>query len=157
MIHMKTQLDVLRLASLPGSDTTTKKNALLCADPRFQAMLKVAAQTGWPNAFENDLYQHDISILEAHPGEPMLWILRDHGTHLFPLECQTAGEARYARTVIRYWSGDYKLNVIDNPAERPLFYVVSHSGLIATTPKEAAAKIRCCGVTPFQQPEEPDA
>lgn len=151
MIHNKTQIDVLRLASLPGPDTTIKQHALLCSDPRYQAMLFEAARLGWPQAFENDLYQHDISILAAHPDQAMVWILREHGTHLFPLECQTAGEASYARTVIRYWSGEDKLNVIQNPAERPKYYLVKSSGLTEITAKEAAVKIRSLTTTNTQE------
>ena len=105
-------------------------------------MLAEAARVGWPEAFENDLYQHDLAILEAHPRAAMLWILREHGTHLFPLECETPGQATYARTVIRYWSGEDKLNVILSLAERPKFYLVSTAGLTETTAQEAASKIR---------------
>lgn len=68
-------------STLPGPDTTMKRDAALSSDPRLQAMLAEAVRVGWPNAFQNDLYQHDVAMLAAHPGEPMLWILREHGTH----------------------------------------------------------------------------
>ncbi len=139
--HTSTQ--PLDAASLPGPDTTMKREALLSADPRLQAMLAEASRVGWPIAFENDLYQHDLAILEAHPEQQMVWILREHGTHLFPMECESAGQATYARTVIRYWSGEDKLNVILSPAERPKFYLVTPAGLTETTAQEAASKIRC--------------
>ncbi len=147
-----TSVQPLDAATLPGPDTTMKREALLSADPRLQAMLAEASRVGWPIAFENDLYQHDLSILEAHPEEPMVWILREHGTHLFPIECDSPGQATYARTVIRYWSGEDKLNVILSPAERPKFYLVTPAGLTETTAQEAAAKIR--STTPSTTGEE---
>ncbi len=127
---------------LPGPDTTTKQDAIMSTDPRLQAMLKEAARIGWPNCFQNDLYLHDRAILLDRPGEPLVWILRDHGTHLLPVECESNGQAEYARAVIHYWSGDDRLNVITNVDERPRFYLVSDSGLIESTATEAASLIR---------------
>ncbi|QEG35973.1 hypothetical protein [Bythopirellula goksoeyrii] len=147
----QTSTQPLDAASLPGPDTTMKREALLSPDPRLQAMLAEAVRVGWPAAFENDLYQHDLSILEAHPDELMVWILREHGTHLFAMECESAGQATYARAVIRYWSGEDKLNVILSPAERPKFYLVSSGGLAETTAQEAASKIRSTPDTPSRE------
>jgi hypothetical protein len=46
--------------------------------------LAEAARVGWPAAYADDLYVHDRRQLAEHAGETMLWILRDHGTHLYP-------------------------------------------------------------------------
>jgi hypothetical protein len=131
----------LDLAKLPGADTSSKQRAVASTDPRLQAMLAEAARTGWPERFENDLYRHDLGILEAHPGEPMVWILRDNGTNLFPVHADSSGAAHYARAVLRYWSGEDKLNFIPELAERPRFYLVGLKGIQETTAAEAAAAI----------------
>lgn len=96
-------------------------------------MLTIAREVGWPKAFQNDLYLHDRSILDTHPGESFLWILREHGTHLFPLNAESPGQATYARTVIRYWSGEDRLNIIPDKAERPKFFFVSAQGSLTET------------------------
>ncbi|HMP04726.1 MAG TPA: hypothetical protein PJ982_00110 [Lacipirellulaceae bacterium] len=142
---------LLDAATLPGPDTTMKREALRSPDPRLQAMLREAAKVGWPAAFANDLYEHDLTILESHPKQQLVWILRDHGTHLFPVDCQSAGQATYARTVIRYWSGEDRLNVIPAAEERPKFYLVGAAGLTETTAAEAAGKIRWISPTTIKE------
>lgn len=133
--------DDFTIATLPGPDTTTKRDAALSNDPRFQAMLAEAARVGWPAAFTDDLYQHDAKTLADNPGEPMLWILRQNGTHLYPLSCDNNHEAFYYRSVIRYWSGDHKLNTADNESDRARYYLVSDSGLTQISADVAATKI----------------
>ena len=48
-----TSVQPLDAATLPGPDTTMKREALLSPDPRLQAMLAEASRVGWPIAFEN--------------------------------------------------------------------------------------------------------
>ncbi|QDV81034.1 hypothetical protein [Botrimarina mediterranea] len=138
---------LLTEANLPGPDTITKRDALLDADPRLQQMLTEAVRVGWPAAFTNDLYQNDRRILADHPGEPMVWILRDHGTHLFPTECESKGEAHYARNVIHYWSGEHTLNYSDDTTEAARYYLVTPGGLTPLAWREAkeAIEVRSSG------------
>ncbi|MDC0935221.1 hypothetical protein OAS39_02965 [Pirellulales bacterium] len=126
---------------LPGPDTMTKREATQVKDARFQYMLREAAQVSWPEAYTDDLYLHDRRILESHPEGPLLWMLRSHGTHLFPLECENSGQAHYAREVIRYWSGDHKLNVAQSDADRARYYRVTRHGLQQITWSEALDEI----------------
>lgn len=141
MRQLDIRLSQLELARLPGPNTTTKLHAAASTDPRFQAMLAEAARIGWPQGFENDLYQHDLAILEACPEQKMVWVLRDSGTNLFPIQADSPGAAHYSRCVLRYWSGDDKLNFIPEPAERPRFYFVGPAGIEETTAIAAAAAI----------------
>jgi len=104
-------------------------------------MLAEAARVGWPAAFTDDLYQHDAQMLAENPGEPMLWILRQNGTHLYPLSCDNNHAASYYRSVIRYWSGDHKLNTADSDSDRARYYLVSDSGLQQISADVAASKI----------------
>jgi len=105
-------------------------------------MLQEAARAGWPEAFTDDLYLHDLQALKDNPGQPMLWILRSHGTHLYPLTWENSHEAAYCRKVIRYWSGDHKLNVGTQENERARYYIVSDSGLEPITAEEAAGRVK---------------
>lgn len=116
-------------ADLPGPDTATKREALLDAEPRFLQMLAEAARLGWPTAFENDLYLHDRHILAAHPAEAMVWILRSHGTHLFPTECESPAASQCVREVIHYWSGGHALNASASVDYAARYYVVTPRGL----------------------------
>lgn len=103
---MRTRHDAKRpqltAESLPGPDTATKLVAIKETAARSQWMLREAVRPGWTEAFTEDLYQHDLLILPDHPGKPMLWILRQHGTHLFPVTCDTSHEPAFCRLVIRY-------------------------------------------------------
>lgn len=129
-------------ASLPGPDTATKLAAIKESDVRFQWMLREAVRAGWPEAFTDDLYQHDLRVLKDNPGAPMLWILRRHGTHLYPLTCENSHEAAYCRQVIRYWSGDHKLNTATEHDERATYYIVSESGIEQISADQAADHIK---------------
>ncbi len=91
-------------AFLPGPDTASKLAAIKESDARFQHMLVEAGRTGWPEAFTEDLYLHDLQALKENPGQSMLWVLRQNGTHLYPLTCENSHEAAYCRQVVRYWS-----------------------------------------------------
>jgi hypothetical protein len=133
---------------LPGPDTRTKLSALQTEDPRLQLMLREAARVGWPAAYTDDLYRHDKKQLEQHPGEKLLWILREHGTHLYPTECDNSHEVRFCRQVIEYWSGDHKLNYSPHPEGRALYYLVSDSSLEPLTWEEAREALKVSVTSP---------
>ena len=127
---------------LLGPDTASKLAAIKESDVRFQHLLTEATRTGWPEAFTEDLYLHDLQTLKESPGQPMLWILRRHGTHLYPLVWENSHEAVYCRQVIRYWSGEHKLNTASSDEERAKYYSVSESGLEEITADEAAERVK---------------
>ncbi len=143
---MRTQHDGhhpdLSANSLPGPDTATKLAAIKDSYTRFQYMLTEAGRTGWPEAFTEDLYLHDLQVLKENPSQPMLWILRRHGTHLYPLAWENAHEAAYCRQVIRYWSGEHKLNTASTDEERAKYYIVSETGLEEISADEAAERVK---------------
>lgn len=114
---------------LPGADTRDKLEATRSTDGRFHLLLSEAARIGWPRAFCSDLYLHDREKLELNPDEPMVWVLRENGTHLYRINCDTTGEMNYCRAVLQYWSGEDKLNLIPNPVERPRFYLLIEESL----------------------------
>ncbi|MCA9189833.1 MAG: hypothetical protein KDA99_29620 [Planctomycetales bacterium] len=128
---------------LPGADTTTKLDAIQSRDKRYQLLLAEAARLGWPRGFCNDLYLHDRRKLEDYrDNHEMIWVLRENGTHLYPVLCESAGEARYYRQVIEYWSGDDKLNQASNDADRARFYFLSESEVKSITWQEAREAVR---------------
>lgn len=134
----------LALSRLPGPDTRTKREALETHDPRLKLLLAEAARIAWPSAYTDDLYLHDRQQLERHPQEELLWILREHGTHLYPTQCDNSHEASFYRQVIEYWSGDHKLNFSPNAEERARYYLVTESTLTPITWQQArdALKVR---------------
>jgi hypothetical protein len=142
MRHIDVRSLSLDLATLPGANTSTKRQAAASPDPRFQAMLAEAARVGWPQGFENDLYLHDLAILETHPRQKMIWVLRDNGTNLFPIEAGTPGAAHYQRVVLRYWSGEDRLNYIPELADRPRFYLVGAKGIVRISAVDAVTAIQ---------------
>jgi hypothetical protein len=122
---------------LPGPDTRTKREAATTGDNRLLHMLRIASDIGWPLAWTDDLYRHDREKLAAHPGESFLWILRDTGTHAYPLRCGNRHEARGYCQTIHYWSGEHRLNVTDDADQRARYYVVSSSGVKSLSWQEA--------------------
>lgn len=142
MIETKRHIQSLTLADLPGPDTRMKRAALTSHDSRQQSLLRIAAEAGWPEAYADDLYRHDLEMLAANPGTPMLWILRANGTHLYPLECHNTHEAQYYRQVIHYWSGDHRLNVSTQAEDRARYFVITGADLTEVTADEAKDRIR---------------
>lgn len=102
MIATHRSTSLLTLADLPGPNTVTKQAAMDTLDVRHRRMLQQAASTGSPRAYTDDLYLHDAEQLASHPGSSMLWILRENGTHLYPLHCENGHEASYYRRVVDY-------------------------------------------------------
>jgi hypothetical protein len=104
-------------------------------------MLEEAARVGWPEAFQDDLYVHDLKKIGGSPDTPMVWILRANGTHLYPTVCSNHYEAAYYRRVIEYWSGDHYLNLADAPRDRARYYLVTCSELRTIEWREAQRTI----------------
>lgn len=127
--HRDDKAPDLATHQLPGPDTRAKLAAMESTDPRVRLLLKEAARLGWPKAFSNDLYLHDCQTLVNHRDGPMIWIVRENGTHLYPTRCTTSGEAAYCRRVIEYWSGDNKLNVATRDEDRAKFYLLTDNSL----------------------------
>lgn len=132
----------LRTAELPGPDTQTKREAILTHDPRMKLMLAEAARVGWPAAYTDDLYRHDRDQLARHPSQTLLWILRDHGTHLYPTLCENSHEATYYRQVIAYWSGEHKLNYSPHAEGRARYYLVSAEELREVSWQQAQEAVK---------------
>jgi hypothetical protein len=127
------------LEQLPGPDTKTKAEAVRSKDPRYLLMLQEAAEVGWPAAYQQDLYQHDRSKLEEYPEQAILWILRDTGTSVLPLRCESSHWLADYRRHVGWYSGEHKLNYFaDEPAEtHPRFYVVRSNRMEPVTWQEA--------------------
>jgi hypothetical protein len=104
-------------------------------------MLEEAVGVGWPEAFQDDLYVHDLKKIDGSPGTPMVWILRSAGTHLYPTVCSNRHEAAYYRRVIEYWSGDHNLNLADAPRVRARYYLVTCSELRSIEWRDAKALV----------------
>ena len=129
--------DTLSEHLLPGPNTATKREALLSVDPRFRLLLHEAARIDWPVAYGNDLYVYDRQLLEKTPAGDFVWILRSHGTHLYPVVCDTSAEQHYRRCVIEYWSGDDRLNRTGCVHERARYYLLSGNVLRNITWQQA--------------------
>jgi hypothetical protein len=97
---------------------------------------------GWPVCFCDDLYLHDREKLETSGDERMIWILRQHGTHLYPVKCGSSGERDYYRRVIHYWSGEDKLNVATTDDDRAKFYLLTKDALTPITWQAARDALR---------------
>jgi len=55
--------------------------------PHWDAILAEAEKRGLPKAYRRDLYVHDRAhAAQLDSAEPFLWILRENGTHLLPLD-----------------------------------------------------------------------
>jgi len=132
---------------LPGPDTKTKQDAVAYAqeDPRMGAMLDLAHDHRWPEAYTDDLYLHDRNQLAKWSGLDVIWILRDHGTHLIVLDPNAEhprAENRIATPVIRYWSGEHFLNdCSDDPGRVPKFFYIFADGSAVASDAEEAKRV----------------
>lgn len=127
------------LSHLPGPDTKQKEEAYRYShgDVIFRHMLAEAARTGMPTGFQNDFYVHDMQTRMDNPEETdWVWILRRSGTYFYPTTCENKNDLLYVRSVVDYWVGDHKLNVM-SAHELPYFYHVSEDGARRITPQEA--------------------
>jgi hypothetical protein len=80
-------------------------------------------------------------MLRSNRDAEMLWILRQYGTHLYPVQCGSGHEAAYYRQVIRYWSGDHKLNLATQDEDRARFYIVTGAGIRQLSADEACQAV----------------
>jgi hypothetical protein len=68
--------------NLPPSDPPTQ----IAARRAYRAMLAEARRVGWPTRFRADLLKHDRESLRAVPDpKPLLWVLCESGTCLYPI------------------------------------------------------------------------
>jgi hypothetical protein len=100
-------------------------------------MLDEASRVGWPRAYTDDLYLYDRLALEKYSQEKLVWVLREHGTHLYPTLCENSHEASYYRGVIAYWAGDHKLNYSPDAEGRARYYLISADAIKEITWREA--------------------
>jgi hypothetical protein len=116
--------------------------AVSSSSERTDSLNRIVA--AWPFGFCDDLYLHDRRKLDdQRDNHRMIWILRENGTHLYPVLCDSTGEARYYRQVIEYWSGEDKLNQASSDADP-----CSNLGMVAEALKargEASADGRPAG------------
>jgi hypothetical protein len=52
----------------------------------YNSMLAEAARVGWPAHYRNDLLVHDKDFLAAHQPMSFIWVLRECGTNVIPLD-----------------------------------------------------------------------
>ena len=71
----------------------------------------------------------------------LLLMVAGLNSHPYTLSCDNNHEAFYYRSVIRYWSGDHKLNTADKETDRARYYLVTDSGLKQVSADVAARKI----------------
>lgn len=137
--------ETLEVQRLPGPNTGTKQEALDYAsvDPRIGAMLALAAEHQWPEAYQDDLYHHDVNCLRAHPGVDLIWILRDHGTHVILLDPEDDPRAarRCAIPLIEFHSGDHRLNCYGDGDRRPKYFYIFASGQAVESNADEAKQV----------------
>jgi hypothetical protein len=69
-----------------GFDSAPNAGAQCAARPHYVAIETEAQRVGWPVAYKRDLYVHDRNALARLPRRvPFVFVLRDNGTHLFPV------------------------------------------------------------------------
>jgi hypothetical protein len=107
---------------------STRESALADPDPRYKAILAIAARTGWPASFQDELYVHDRRFLAEHPGEAVVFGVREKGTQLYPVQCD-ASDAYWARHAIHWHSGEHRLNYYADGERRPQWFLISDAGL----------------------------
>ena len=107
-------------------------------DPRMATMLALHKQTHWPIAYLDDIHIHDRATLAEYPGS-MVWILREMGTHTYPLAEMEYPPRAELRKACEWHSGDHPMNHYraDDPT-RPLFFRIDTDGSYTSiTPQEA--------------------
>ena len=125
------------LAQLPGPDTQSKREACQYAlkDGRYFRLLQLAIWHNWPEAYTDDLYIHDRRQCQDYPDVDMIFTLRDHGTHLWPV---IKGDFQWSRSVILFQAGDHKLNRYGpDDARAKFFHVPAFGEAVEVTPQEA--------------------
>ena len=82
-----------------------------------------------PKHYRDDLVVHDLAILADHKTQRFLWVLRECGTHLIPLDMETENERRIQRS--------WQLAVVNNFGSRALFYSFKNGKLKPITAEDA--------------------
>lgn len=55
-------------------------------DKQFALLVQESQRLRMPTHYSNDLYKHDLKILRRNKPRSFIWIVREHGTHLYPLD-----------------------------------------------------------------------
>ncbi|MAT68928.1 MAG: hypothetical protein CMJ58_05335 [Planctomycetaceae bacterium] len=110
------------------------------------ALLAEAARVAWPEAYHDDLYVHDANALDVHPARPLIWVLRRHGMHLLPVECESHQQAEHVRALIRYWGRTAEQDATKAAPLGPLFYLLDGATLYRTDWRRALDSI-CVSAT----------
>ncbi len=130
------------MMQLPGPDTETKLDACKYGllDGRYYRILCLAAEHYWPVAYTDDLYIHDRQQCVDNPDVDMVFVLRDYGTHLWPV---IKGDYQWAVNTILFHSGDHEMNLYGpGDARSKFFYVPAFGDSEEVTPQEAIQIMR---------------
>jgi len=101
------------------------------ADKQFAVLVEESQRVRMPRLYSNDLYKHDRSILRKWKPRSFIWVVRENGTHLYPLD--KAGkpvDARALKTLVT--SVEYHAK-----ASGQKIYLVKGTSLKALTPNTA--------------------
>lgn len=104
------------------------------ADQQLTALIKESQKIRMPFAYSDDLYKHDRSALAKHKPSAFVWVVRDWGTHLYPLDFN--GTPLNKKQYAMY------LSSIEYHAkhEKPcMFYIVRGTKATPVTPAAAIA------------------
>lgn len=66
--------------------TTTSGGRKTLADKQFAVLVEESQRVRMPLHYSNDLYKHDRSILRKWKPRSFIWVVRENGTHLYPLD-----------------------------------------------------------------------
>ena len=88
-----------------------------------------AERQSLPKHYRDDLIVHDRAILENNETQRFLWVLRECGTHLIPLDMKEAKDQEQQRA--------WQRAVINNFGERASYYVFENGKLRPITAERA--------------------
>lgn len=101
------------------------------ADKQFEVLVEESQRVRMPRLYSNDLYKHDRSILRKWKPRSFVWVVRENGTHLYPLdEGGKPLDARGIKTLVT--SVEYHAK-----AEGQKIYLVKGTDLKPLTPNRA--------------------
>jgi hypothetical protein len=101
------------------------------ADKQFEALVEESQRVRMPVLYSNDLYKHDRSILRKWKPRSFIWVVRENGTHLYPLdEGGKPLDARGVKTLVT--SVEYHAK-----AEGQKIYLIKGTDMKPLTPNRA--------------------
>lgn len=111
--------------------TTAPGGRKTLADKQFEVLVGESQRVRMPLHYSNDLYKHDRSILRRSKPRSFIWVVRENGTHLYPLdEGGKPLDARAIKTLVT--SVEYHTK-----AEGQKIYLVKGTDLKPLTPNRA--------------------